>query len=165
MSCKIALITLLTACVTGCMPPPEKDKPKTSQPARVADEDVREEVEEQVEVDGDASTAQTDDNTSTTNEVRVKAETGVGRRGRGYGGGMITEPIKQYFQARQRINFILLEKAIRDYKTLNGRMPSSHDDFMKEIVEANAISLPELPEGQEYIYDPDRKELMVRRPE
>ena len=162
------MIALLTACATGCMPPPEKDQPNTSQsaPATAKDteDDAEEAVETDAEVDGDVSQTPADDNVSNTNEVTVKAEAGVGRRGRGYGGGMVTEPIKQYFHARQRINFLMLENAIRNYKTLNGRMPTSHDEFMKEIVEANAVRLPELPDGQEYVYDPDREELMVRRP-
>src|SRR5262245_53949043 len=34
-----------------------------------------------------------------------KAQAGVGKQGQGYGGGLITEPVHQYFNARDRITF------------------------------------------------------------
>lgn len=138
---------LLLAGCGGCLPPPEEDVSTATDEPQAVTED----------------TTKKDSNAS--DEERVKAETGVGRRGRGYGGGMVTEPIRQYFRVQQRMQFILMEKAIRDYKTLNGRMPKTHDEFMKEIITANAIRLPDLPDGEEYIYDSEQEELMVRRPE
>ena len=50
------------------------------------------------------------------------------------------------------------------YKASNGYLPKSHEIFWKEIIEANSIQLPELPEGERYAYDPEQGELMVERP-
>ena len=36
---------------------------------------------------------------------RQKAEAGVGKKGQGYGGGIITEPVHQYFIGKDRITF------------------------------------------------------------
>ena len=97
---------------------------------------------------------------------QVKAEVGVGKKGRGYGGGIITEPIRQYFLQQDRLTFevslvqaMILYKADHDFKG-----PKSNEIFMKEIIEANSIKLPELPEGHRYFYDPKTEELMVERP-
>jgi hypothetical protein len=95
----------------------------------------------------------------------VKAEVGVGEKGRGYGGGMITEPIHQYFAAKERIAFeIELPKAMQLYQATHDKLPPSHEAFMRDIIEANQIKLPQLPEGHTYKYDPKSGELMVERP-
>jgi len=159
MTRRMTFVGLLLAGCGGCLPPPEEDVSNATDKPQAIAEDRDAVAENGAAEDG----ARKDGNAS--DEVRVKAETGVGRRGRGYGGGMVTEPIRQYFRAQQRIQLLLMEKAIRDYKTLHGRMPKTHDEFMKEIIRANAIRLPELPDGEEYIYDPEQEELMVRRPQ
>ena len=91
-----------------------------------------------------------------------KAEAGVGEKGRGYGGGPITEPARQRFLIEDRLNFTRMEHAMDLYKAQHGALPKTHDAFMREIIEANEINLPELPAGDEYWYDPQRGELMVR---
>ncbi len=149
---RMTFVGLLLVC-GGCLPPPEEDMSNATDGPQAIAEDRDGTTENEARKDSNAS-----------DEVRVKAETGVGQRGRGYGGGMVTEPIRQYFRAQQRIQFIVMEKAIRDYKTLHGRMPKTHDEFMKEIIQAGAVRLPELPDGEEYVYDPEQEELMVRRP-
>ena len=53
---------------------------------------------------------------------------------------------------------------MRMYKAEKGFLPKTHDVFMKEIIGANSIELPELPEGERYIYDSEQGELMVERP-
>ena len=95
---------------------------------------------------------------------RQVAEAGVGKRGRNYGGGVISEPIKQYFQASQRINLLNMTHAMKLYKAEHGRLPKTHDEFMEKIIKINSIELPELPEGERYVYDPKLGELMVERP-
>ena len=92
------------------------------------------------------------------------AQAGVGKQGQNYGGGVVSEPIRQYFRTGQQIIFLKMQNAMNNYKTLNGGLPKSHDEFMQEIIQASQITLPELPAGQEYAYDPDKGELMVRRP-
>lgn len=93
-----------------------------------------------------------------------KAEVGVGKRGHGYGGDMITEPVRSYFRVRERINFINMEHALKLYQAEHDRLPKSHEEFMTKIIGENSIALPDLPPGEEYIYDPKQGELMVRRP-
>lgn len=97
---------------------------------------------------------------------QVKAEVGVGKKGHGYGGGLITESVHQYFVIQERLPFEVeiphamdLYKASHDFKG-----PKTHEAFMKEIIQDNNIKLPELPEGHRYLYDPKTEVLMVERP-
>jgi hypothetical protein len=97
---------------------------------------------------------------------QVKAEAGVGVKGQGYGGGIITEPVHQYFHVQDRLTFeAMLPKAMDLYRAgNNNKGPKTHEAFMKEIIEANSIDLPELPDGHRYLYDPKTEMLMVERP-
>ena len=95
---------------------------------------------------------------------REVASVGMGKQGRNYGGGVISEPIRQYFRAGQRIQLIQMEQTMRHFKALNDRNPSSHEEFMEEIIKKGGVQLPELPPGERYVYDPKTGELMVERP-
>lgn len=93
---------------------------------------------------------------------REKAAAGAGKKGRGYGGGPISEPARQYFRIRERAVFdIQIPHALRMYQAVNGKGPADHDEFMEKIVRENSISLPELPAGKKYVFDPDKGELMI----
>jgi hypothetical protein len=98
--------------------------------------------------------------------ARKKAESGVGAQGQGYGAGLITTPLEVYFRAREQITFnIQVADAMRIYRALHDfKGPKSNDEFMKEIIQANRISLPELPAGHRYFYDPKSEELLVEHP-
>ena len=50
---------------------------------------------------------------------------------------------------------------MQTYKALHDGAPKTHDEFMKEIIQAAEIRLPELPAGDRYIYDPKTEQLMV----
>jgi len=101
---------------------------------------------------------------------RVKAEVGVGKKGRRLEkDGLVrimTVPALAYFRTEQRVVFeIKIPHALNIYKALNdGKGPKTEESFMKEIIEANRIELPELPAGHRYVYDPQAGELMVERP-
>lgn len=96
---------------------------------------------------------------------RVKAEVGVAKRGRGYGGGIITEPIRARFRVEEGLRFnVQIKQAMDLYKATNEHYPKTHNEFMEQIVKANNIPLPELPPGEQYVYDPATAELMVARP-
>lgn len=101
----------------------------------------------------------------TADENLTVAKPTDAKRGQGYGGGILTEPLRQNFLIRHRIAFMRLEGAMRDFKILNDRLPNSHEEYMEKIVGSNGIALPELPTGEEYVYDPKRGELMIRRPQ
>lgn len=94
----------------------------------------------------------------------VKAEAGVGKKGRGYGGGVVTEIIRAKFASEQRIVFdIQIPKAMQLFKATNDRAPKTHEEFMTAIIQENGIVLPELPAGDRYFYDPKLEELMVEQ--
>jgi hypothetical protein len=105
--------------------------------------------------------------TDSPNAQRVKADVGVGAKGRGLDKfqGVLATPAKAYFTMREKAIFqVQIPHAMQMYQALHGNAPQSHDQFMKEIIQANQIQLPELPTGQRYVYDPQAKELMVERP-
>lgn len=114
-----------------------------------------------------ASPQQTDPSAPANGQDAVKAEAGVGAQGKDYGnadGGYISEPVSMYFNARELIYFQQMTKGMRFFEADKGRKPKSHEEFMKEIIEAYGVKLPELPAGQKYQYDPQKGELMVIRP-
>jgi hypothetical protein len=103
----------------------------------------------------------------TSGTVREKANANSGVQGRGYGGGIITEPVHQYFGARAKIQLDHMEHALTLYKAdHDGQPPKTEAEFMKVIIEANRVELPKLNEllGEKYVYDPKTGELMIQRP-
>ena len=94
-----------------------------------------------------------------------KADVGVGRatqRMDRHGEGFVATPAKALFRAKEKIVFqIQIPHALNLYRAEKGRLPASHEEFMKEIIEANNIALPALPEGRVYRYRPDKGELWV----
>ena len=97
---------------------------------------------------------------------REQAAAGAGAKGRGYGGGIVTEPVHQYFTIQQRLVFEdQIPHAMNLYKAQhNDKGPPTHARFMKEIIADNSIPLPELPPGEKYVYDPKTEVLMVEHP-
>ena len=97
--------------------------------------------------------------------VRQKARRGMGKKGQGYGGGIITQPIATYFQTRQKITFsIQIPHQMKMFKAMNDRNPKDLDEYMNKIIKPAAIQLPELPQGHRYVYDPQKGDLLVERP-
>jgi hypothetical protein len=102
----------------------------------------------------------------------VKADVGAGKKGHyGQTGGeqasdIITVPIATLFRAKEMTAYrIQVPQALQLYKAMNdGKAPETHEVFMKEIIRANNIPLPELPDGQEYLYDPASEQLMIKKP-
>jgi len=94
-----------------------------------------------------------------------KAQAGVGKQGRDYGGGAImapvTVPVRTYFQARDRITFLQVDDGMRLYKAANGSAPKTHEEFMQKIIKEGQIKLPDLPPGDRYIYIPAKEDLFV----
>jgi hypothetical protein len=105
--------------------------------------------------------------TSDENVEQVKAEVGVGEKGRKLDEfkGPIVTPAKAYFSVKERVVFeIQIPQAMNFFQAENGRFPNSDDEFQEKIIAANLIKLPGLPAGQRYVYDPEKSELMVERP-
>jgi len=108
--------------------------------------------------------------------VREKAVPGVGEKGQGLGTGPVATPIAAGIRAEEKITFMQITTSMKLYRALNGHFPKSHEEFMKEIIRANGIRLPELPPGQRYVYDaekaakmssydPNDPPLLVERPQ
>ncbi len=95
-----------------------------------------------------------------------RAAVGAGAKGRDYGDGFVTTPVATIFRADELIVFeshipknLSLYKAEHDNKG-----PKTHEEFMQAIIKDGGVRLPELPEGDEYWYDPKTEQLMVRHP-
>jgi hypothetical protein len=85
----------------------------------------------------------------------------MGVQGQGYGGGIITEPVHQYFGMRQQITWDQIKHDGDIWQALHNRWPKDAKEFKKEILDPAGIELPELPKGRHYVYDPKTGELLV----
>ena len=76
----------------------------------------------------------------------------------------ILVPLGVYFTMRERTVFtIQIPQAMNLYKAANdNKGPATHEDYMRDIIEANQIKLPALrnPEDK-YQYDPESGELKI----
>ncbi len=70
------------------------------------------------------------------------------------------------FRVEDRLAFdVKVPEAMKLYKAEHdNKGPKSHTEFMRVIIKANQIELPELPAGNTYWYDAKAEELMVRSP-
>ena len=94
-----------------------------------------------------------------------KAQVGVGKKGRGYGKGIIATPAATLWAVRERLVFtVQIPEAMKLFKATEDRAPKSHEEFMEKIIKANNIHLPVLPDGDRYMYYPKTEELMVESP-
>ncbi|MGB4728403.1 MAG: hypothetical protein WBH86_13445 [Thermogutta sp.] len=95
----------------------------------------------------------------------VRADVGVGQKGRTLERGFITTPVQVYFRSREHMAFrIQVPQALQLFQGEHGRLPESHEEFWREIIEKNGIQLPSLPPGHRYVYVPEKGELMVEVP-
>jgi len=89
--------------------------------------------------------------------------TGRGNYGSGFGGGMGTTALSTYVRVQEKLEFQQVDKALTLYKATNGELPKTHEEFMEKVIKANQIVLPKLQEGDKYIYDPEKGQLMVEK--
>ncbi len=90
-----------------------------------------------------------------------QARTGMGAKAQRIGEGMIASPVAAGFRAQETINFGLVKHNLELYKAMHGEYPKNQTEFNELIVKANQIALPELPEGDRYVYDPQKGQLLV----
>lgn len=95
-------------------------------------------------------------------ETRKKAQAGVGKKGQKLKDhhGPLATPVKAYFRAEQELIFMNVDRALQMHEIQFG-YPKSHEEYMEKIIRANAITLPELPDGDRYEYNPETHQLMV----
>ncbi|NLE37907.1 MAG: hypothetical protein GX621_07770 [Pirellulaceae bacterium] len=96
--------------------------------------------------------------------TREDTAPGMGQKGRGYGDDIVTYPLATYFRIRERIGLDQIAKAMQLYQATNGYYPRTQDEFRNEIIKPNSITLPVLPQGHKFYYDPDKHELVVIKP-
>lgn len=95
----------------------------------------------------------------------VRADVGVGQKGRSLQPGFLTTPVQVYFRSQEHVAFrIQVPHALQLFEAEHGRKPESHEEFWREIIEKNGIRLPQLPPGHRYVYDPQQGQLMVEVP-
>ena len=86
-----------------------------------------------------------------------------GIAGKELGKGILATPAGVYLRIPDRAIFLSVEHAMNLYKGEHGALPKTHEDFLRDIIQANNIKLPELPDDSHYIYMPEKEELMIER--
>lgn len=95
---------------------------------------------------------------------RVEATAGVGKASKNRGDALFGTSLKAGVYARETIELdINLRHALDLYRAEKGYFPRTEDDFWK-LVKEQQITLPKLPEGEKYVYEPEKGQLMVERP-
>ncbi|MBX3424084.1 MAG: hypothetical protein KF688_00265 [Pirellulales bacterium] len=87
-----------------------------------------------------------------------------GRRSRSVG-GYLGAVGGARFWAEHQMTLNMIKYNMNIYQSQHdGKYPPTHEAFMKDVIEFGQITLPELPDDQEYHYDPERAEegLLVR---
>ncbi|MFN3190303.1 MAG: hypothetical protein ACE361_07235 [Aureliella sp.] len=82
----------------------------------------------------------------------LKDDTGVAK--------MLSGPISALANFKQKaVLEIQVKQAIDVFKATHGRFPKDHQEFMTNCIEANRITLPELPEGYVYHFNSEKGQL------
>lgn len=144
--------------MSGCDLAKPKNKGQTKQP-------VVQEDPQPVAVPPQADPAE--DNT-----VLTKVDANVGVQGKSLAPAtgnnpveIITVPVRTLFLARDRIQIMNLDKAMKEYRGFNdGNVPANQQEFDEKIIRAYNIKLPPLRPDQKYVYDPTDGELKVSGP-
>jgi len=112
-----------------------------------------------------SSTSPPNQSPPATERVAATVDT-VGTKGKDYGGGPISEPLRQRWRQADRLLLLQVEKAVTDYASIfnEGKYPASHEEFMEKVVQEFKLQLPSLPPGERYVYDPETRKLMIERP-
>jgi hypothetical protein len=89
-------------------------------------------------------------------------------------GGAVSDPTAEregldivtgaYRSSAAQIGGIAVEQAVRLYAAENGSRPSTHAEFMKDIIrpgQPDGIQLPMLPYYQEYAFDPGKGSIII----
>ena len=73
----------------------------------------------------------------------------------------ITLPGNAYVTMIGQTSILNMQHAMDLYHAENDRYPRNYDEFMNEIIKANNIALPVLPEYQKYGYDEKEHKLVI----
>lgn len=73
----------------------------------------------------------------------------------------ITGPLEILKKAKVELPMLAIEHALNLYNASEGKFPQTHDEFMTQIIAANNIRLPALPDGLQYQYDVTGHRLVI----
>ena len=74
-------------------------------------------------------------------------------------------PLQTYKKVKTNLNEIQITHQMKNFEATNGRKPKDFAEYKKEILDPIGVSLPELPQGDRYVYRPEEGssgELMVQ---
>ena len=71
--------------------------------------------------------------------------------------------LSEDFSERDGIIPLQVAYALKFYKTMNGRLPKSHHEFMTQVIKASKIALPTLKQGERYEYDSEKGKLFIKK--
>ncbi|MCL2622313.1 MAG: hypothetical protein FWD31_01500 [Planctomycetaceae bacterium] len=98
-------------------------------------------------------------------ENRRAAQVGDGRQGHYEQFGrmsIFSHNIGTMYRTRENLTYnVQIPHAMNFYKATHGRAPQTHEEFWREIIQANNLRMPELKEGCHYDYNPQTEELEV----
>ncbi len=159
----VAVLTLCAISLTGCdLAKPKNPMPPTPPAPTVPEPKVEEPVIEEPKVEEPVAETATE---------TVQIEQGFTGKGQyGQGGGekpmdIITVPVGTLFTTRERMFLMQLKHTEDLYKANNdNQMPKTHEEYMEKIIKEGGLTLPQLPDGQEYVYDPEDQQLKIRKP-
>jgi hypothetical protein len=106
---------------------------------------------------------------SDPNVERVKAQAGVGAKGRSLDQyeGLVVTPVKAFFAGKERAFFdIEFPGNYRTWRVQEDRAPKDFDDLKARFLDPLGLTkhLPPLPPGHKYVWDATNEELQVERP-
>ncbi|MCH2115465.1 MAG: hypothetical protein MK171_11225 [Pirellulales bacterium] len=144
----ISLLTLSAGCEV-----PELDVPESAAP--IAEPSQKSTPEQAAAVSPDATSSEPREVTGRDPKKGKLSREEGGYLGSVLGAGMY---------AKHQIIFDQVKHAINIDYGLNEDFPKSHEEFMERVIKFNKIQLPELDEGDEYLYDPADHTLKIYRP-
>jgi len=98
---------------------------------------------------------------------QISAEDAARRKGKEFGSGPIATPIGAYFSAKERIKLIQFESELGAWVTRHDRKPRDFLELNEHVLKPAGIVLPQLREGERYIFDPKQGQygtLLVEQP-
>ena len=157
-------LMLITLCmVTGC-DPPEVDlqvRNAVGPPKPIYAESATEtESPEQKSKSTSGGSASTQKNQSKLNKIKSEdAEEG------GTLGDIILTPLRTYSKVKVTISEIQIQSQLNTFRATNGGNPKDFAEYKNKILDPVGITLPDLPDGDSYVYQPDKGrngEVMIR---
>ena len=115
-----------------------------------------------------SQTPQTVEQPAPPQEVHRAAQVGDGRKGHYEEFGrmsIFSHNIGTMYRMQEKLTYeVSIPHAMNLYKATNDRAPRTHEEFWREIIQANNLKMPELKEGCRYEYNPQTEELEVVYP-